>query len=50
MVLLKNNARIEIVTKEMNRIQEEGAKQEGKSTLVHSEHIIRVIYSMLWPS
>ena len=29
MELIKNNSRIETAKKEMNRIQEEGAKQEG---------------------
>ena len=28
-VMLKNNSRIEYIQKEMERIQEEGAKQEG---------------------
>lgn len=31
-VMLKNNSRIESIKKEMDSIQEEGAKQEGNST------------------
>ena len=33
--MLKNNSRIETAKKEMNRIQEEGAKQEGTNVCVY---------------
>ena len=39
--MLKNNSRIESIKKEMDSIQEEGAKQEGNHIALQVVHIIR---------